>query len=97
MVELVDKIKPRKILIATDVPEDLIESEVETIKDSNFKTSFAQMRESTQERVLEWGKLSARCGCPVILFDGRKKGELERAQTSETGITIRIKDEEVLK
>lgn len=97
MIELIDKIKPRKILIATDVPEDLIKSKVETIKDSNFKTSFAQMRESTQEKVLEWGKLSARCGCPVILFDGRRKGELEKAQTSEAGITIRIKDEGLLK
>ena len=54
------------------------------------------MRESTQEKVVEWAKLSARCNCPVILFNGRKKGELERAQASEAGITVRIKDESVL-
>ncbi|MBR9681587.1 MAG: hypothetical protein GOV00_02175 [Candidatus Altiarchaeota archaeon] len=96
MVVLAETVKPRKILIATDVPEELMENKIETIKGSNFKTVYAQLRESTQEKVMEWARLSAKCGCPVVAFDGRKKGELGKAQVSESGIVVRIKDESVL-
>ncbi len=97
MVALSEKMKPRKILMATDVPEDLVENKIETVKDSNFKTTYAQLGGIARDKIMECGRLSARCGCPVVIFDGRKKGEMAKAQVSESGIVIRIKDEDVLK
>jgi len=93
--ELAKYIKPRKVLVATDLgPQAKFEPNT-AINDSNFRDLSGKL--GIEGRRLEgWGRLSADCGCEVRVFDGRKEGGLAEALEAKAGLAINIEDPDSL-